>query len=255
LWLCLYKDKYLSLRLVRLCRQQAKAGPSGPGFFTDFRSGTNYNPDLLRCTGYTYDGTNRWTPNGSCYKNIPLAQSDIAAAEDIKSIDKAYGYKSWNVTNMVRDWITNPNMNYGLLLNSDASASSDSNRFFASSEASDLNQRPKLVVTYTTDSEVNVSPTINSFTGVPSSLNNPGETTTFNVSATDPDGDALIYTISFGDGTADEISSQVVHTYAAQGTFTATATVDDGNGHSVGQSLQVTVNDIPPDKPTNVSPN
>jgi hypothetical protein len=42
LWLCLYKDKYLSLRLVRLCRQQAKAGPSGPGFFTDFRSGTSY---------------------------------------------------------------------------------------------------------------------------------------------------------------------------------------------------------------------
>jgi len=29
---CLYKDKYLSLRLVRLCRKQAKAGPSEPGF-------------------------------------------------------------------------------------------------------------------------------------------------------------------------------------------------------------------------------
>ena len=50
----------------------------------------NYNPDLSQCTGYTYDGANAWTPNGSCYDNIPLAQSDIAAAEDIKSIDKAY---------------------------------------------------------------------------------------------------------------------------------------------------------------------
>jgi hypothetical protein len=214
----------------------------------------NYNPDLSQCNGYTYDGTNSWTPNGSCHDNIPLAQSDIAAAEDIKSIDKAYGYKTWNVTNMVRDWIANPNMNFGLLLNSDASAGSDSNRFFASSEA-DHNQRPKLVVTYATDSEVNVSPTINSFTSTPSSLNNPGETTTFNVSATDPDGDALTYTINFGDGTADEIGSQVVHTYVAQGTYTATATVDDGNGHSVGQSLQITVDDIPPAKPTNVSVN
>jgi PKD repeat protein len=155
---------------------------------------------------------------------------------------------------MVRDWITNPNMNFGLLLNSDASAGSDSNRFFASSEA-DPNQRPKLVVTYITGLEVNVPPTINSFTSTPSGLNNPGETTTFNVSATDPDGDSLTYTISFGDGTANEIGSHVVHTYDTKGTYTATATVGDGNGHSVGRSLQVTVNDIPPAEPTNVSAN
>jgi hypothetical protein len=207
----------------------------------------------------------------------------------VKSINKTYGYKTWDVTNMVRDWIANPNMNFGLLLNSDTSAGSDSNRFFASSEASDPNQRPKLVVTYTvgddttapgdvtgltatsgpnqitltwanpTDTDFagvmirystdgtnpqnkddgspipngndgkiaglpdqnmsyvhtnldqtkhyycsafsydisnNYAPVIQSFTAVPSSLNNPGETTTFNVSATDPDGDSLTYTPS-----------------------------------------------------------
>ena len=103
----------------------------------------NYNPDPSQCSGYTYDGTNGWTPNGSCYDNIPLAQSDIAAAEDIKSIDKTYGYKAWNVTNMVREWVANPDINFGLLVNSDSSASADSNRIFASSEASDPNQRPK----------------------------------------------------------------------------------------------------------------
>ena len=156
---------------------------------------------------------------------------------------------------MVREWVANPTMNFGLLVNSDLSASADSNRIFASSEASDPNQRPKLVVTYTTDSEVNVSPTINSFTGVPSSLNNPGETITFNVSATDPDGDSLAYTISFGDGTANGSGSQVVHTYETKGTYTATATVNDGNGHIVGKSLQVPVNDIRPAEPTNVSAN
>jgi hypothetical protein len=88
-----------------------------------------------------------------------------------------------------------------------------------------------------------------------SSLNNPGETTTFNVSPTDPDGDPLTYMISFSDGTANGSGSQVVHTYETKGTYTAEASVDDGHGHTAAESLQVTVNDIPPAKPTNVSAN
>ena len=81
------------------------------------------------------------------------------------------------------------------------------------------------------------------------------ETTTFNCSATDPNGDTLTYGISFGDGTASGSNSQVSLTYAAQGTYTATVTVSDGNGKSVGHSLQVTVNDLPPASPKNVSAN
>jgi hypothetical protein len=99
------------------------------------------------------------------------------------------------------------------------------------------------------------APVISSFTATPSSLNNPGETTTFNCSATDPDGDTLTYIINFGDGTASGSGSQVMHTYATPGTYTATVTVNDGNGNTAGQSLQVTVNDIPPASPKNVSAN
>ena len=110
----------------------------------------NHNPQLSQCTGYTYDGTNSWTGNTSCYNNVPMAQADIVAAEDNKSLDKTMGYKSWNITGMVQDWIANPETNFGLLLNSDSTASSSSNRTFASSEASDMNQRPKLEITYTT---------------------------------------------------------------------------------------------------------
>jgi hypothetical protein len=110
----------------------------------------NHDPQLAQCTGYTYDGTNSWTSNNNCYNNVPMAQADIAAAEDSKSLDKIIGYKSWNVTNMVHDWIQNPASNYGLLLNSDSSASSSSNRMFASSEVSDSNQRPELVIIYST---------------------------------------------------------------------------------------------------------
>jgi len=108
----------------------------------------NHNPDLSRCNGYTYDGSNGWTPNDACYNNVPMAQADIAPAEDSNSINKTYGYKSWNITNMVREWVQNPAANYGLLLNSDSTASSGSNRTFASSEATDPGQRPKLIITY-----------------------------------------------------------------------------------------------------------
>jgi hypothetical protein len=93
-------------------------------------------------------------------------------------------------------------MNFSLLLNSDATATESSNRFFAS-----------------------------------------------------PDGDSLTYTINFSDGTANGSGSEVVHTYETKGTYTAEVSVDDGNGHSVEESLQVTVNDIPPAEPTNVSAN
>jgi PKD repeat protein len=65
----------------------------------------------------------------------------------------------------------------------------------------------------------------------------------------------LTYTINFGDKTANGSGSQVVHAYETKGIYTATATVNDGNGHNVGRSLQVTVNDIPPAEPTGVSAN
>ena len=109
----------------------------------------NKNPNLSVSTGYTYNGSTGWTANTSCYNNIPMAQADISAAENVNSVDLLVGSKSWDVTNMVRDWSANPGSNYGLLLNSDTSASADSYRNFASSEAADANQRPKLVVTYT----------------------------------------------------------------------------------------------------------
>ncbi|RWX48222.1 hypothetical protein H206_05189 [Candidatus Electrothrix aarhusensis] len=108
-----------------------------------------HNPVLLKATGFTYDGTNSWTANTNCYNDIPLAQADISPKAVESSIDLSVGYKSWDVTDMVTDWLDDSKLNYGLLLNSDAVASSDSHRFFASSEATDANKRPKLVVKYT----------------------------------------------------------------------------------------------------------
>ncbi|MCK5642873.1 MAG: DNRLRE domain-containing protein, partial [Gammaproteobacteria bacterium] len=96
---------------------------------------TGVNPDPATCTWNT-----PWTSPGG--------QSDIALPEDTNSMDKTLGYKSWSVTDMVQDWVSSPGENYGMLLNSDTSASIDSNRFFSSSDSTNQNQRPKLIITY-----------------------------------------------------------------------------------------------------------
>jgi hypothetical protein len=79
-----------------------------------------------------------------------MAQADKATAEDTVSADQTSGYKSWNVTQMVSDWIGNPSANYGLVVNADATASADSFRTFAASEAADAGQRPRLTIVYST---------------------------------------------------------------------------------------------------------
>ena len=325
----------------------------------------NHNPDLTKATGNTYDGINSWTPNTVCYDNKPLAQADIGPAEDVQSIDKTFGFRIWDVTNMVKDWVRNPSANYGMLLNADVSASANSNRAFASSEADDPNIRPKLVITYSTDGSAdttppgdvtgftadpgpeqvalswtnptdsdfagvmirfrtdgtypqnymdgtavpngnngkitgspgaagsyvhsgldpnltyyysiftydtagnyshtahayatplptppaNQAPSISSFSAAPNPADNPRGNINFTVQASDPDGDTLTYTIDFGDGSSSTSGSSVTHAYTAQGTYTAKATVSDGQGHSVDKTLQIEVNDNAPAKVTGV---
>jgi len=113
----------------------------------------NKSPVIANCNGYSHDGTNQWSPSSLPYNSIPLAQSDIATAVDAPQIDTTLGYKNWNVTAIINDWLANPANNRGLLLNASKNASSDSNRVFASSEATDSSQRPRLVVTYTLASD------------------------------------------------------------------------------------------------------
>ncbi len=108
-----------------------------------------YNPDLNAVNGYTYDGVHGWTANAICHKNVPLAQADIAQAEDMNSLGQTNGYKAWNVTGMVQDWVRNPASNYGLMLNSDLVAGNNSYRYFASSEASNAALRPYIEIVYT----------------------------------------------------------------------------------------------------------
>jgi hypothetical protein len=111
----------------------------------------NHNPEISVCTWSTYNGVTQWTggTNGG--------QNDIAEPEDVKMIDKTDGYKHWDVRQMVRDWVSSPLSNYGMMLRSDQGtnkASSDTNRIFVSTENEDESKRPKLVVVYSIDGGV-----------------------------------------------------------------------------------------------------
>ena len=105
----------------------------------------NHDPVITECDGYTYDGINPWTDSGL---NPPLAQADIQSAADSQDIDNNLGYKSWNITQIVRDWMSTPETNYGVIINSDPIATADSYRFFASTENDNSSRRPKLIVTF-----------------------------------------------------------------------------------------------------------
>lgn len=70
----------------------------------------------------------------------------------------------------------------------------------------------------------------------------------FRTEATDADQDVLSYNLNFGDGTVLK-SRDAVHTYRRPGSYTASMTVSDGQGHVVSDDVEITINDTPPDAP------
>ncbi|MFD3540247.1 lectin [Streptomyces sp. NPDC058662] len=63
--------------------------------------------------------------------------------------------------------------------------------------------------------------------------------------STDPDGDALGYAWTFGDG-ATSTAANPSHTYTSNGQYTATLTVTDTTGDSASASVQITVGNTAP---------
>ncbi len=59
--------------------------------------------------------------------------------------------------------------------------------------------------------------------------------------SSDPDGNPITYSWSFGDGTANSTAANPQHTYAAEGLYTATLTVSDGQSVPGPGTAQVTV--------------
>ncbi|NET48228.1 MAG: PKD domain-containing protein, partial [Merismopedia sp. SIO2A8] len=100
----------------------------------------------------------------------------------------------------------------------------------------------------TTQSEtlivINVAPTITEITS-PTTLNE-GELGIFEAIATDPGDDTLTYTWSFGDGSDPVTGTNVTHTYADNGNYTVTLTVEDEDGGVTVEERAIAVTNVSP---------
>ena len=102
----------------------------------------NNQPVVSAVTWNTYNGTNAWTGG-----NNGGAQ-DMAPAESSNIVDQTTGYKQWDITKMVKKWVADPSVNFGVMLDSDSTAAADSHRYFRPTEYVDPAMRPKLVIEF-----------------------------------------------------------------------------------------------------------
>src|SRR5262245_21421415 len=133
---------------LALVESDKKGGP-GATFTVTAHKIVGGNPAIETTTGYMSSGTSQWAPSTCCFDNIPLAQSNISQPYASVAVSTNTGFKSWTITNMVQEWLGDPNSNFGVLLNSDATTGQDRYRYFASMEYPDPNLRPALEITYT----------------------------------------------------------------------------------------------------------
>ena len=196
------------------------------------------DPVIDACTGETWDGTTAWT-NGTA-----LAQDNIDEAQGVTTVDTEPGFKAWDITNIARTWIEAPDNNYGVLLNADTTAASDSFRYFASSQASDAATRPRLTITFVSEQQLDLPPrakaAADTLTGkAPLTVNFSAE------GSHDTEGN-LEYSWDFGDGTTGN-GITAVHEYASVGTFTAVLTVTDTAGQT--DTAELTITTVPNQPP------
>gem|GEM_PF-2429575 len=100
-------------------------------------------PDPGFATWNQYDGFSPW-PGGK-----DGGASAVGHVKSSSTIGKTHRWVSWDITEMVREWVADPEKNFGMAIDSDPSASRGSNRYFASGEYPDPRLRPRLLVTYT----------------------------------------------------------------------------------------------------------
>ena len=124
-------DIYDPIRMVLYAVTHDWTEGTGAEFWPD----ASYIPD--GATWGTCDGSQSWTPGGEFNPSV-IAQKTLANGT-------AYGWVTWDVTTAVRAWIENGSPNHGLLLRP---TDGHGYIYFASSEYTTSDLRPRLMITY-----------------------------------------------------------------------------------------------------------
>lgn len=138
---------------------------------------------------------------------------------------------------LVQSWVDTPAANNGIILVPAVDSNGLQLHFFSSQEST-VSYRPKLTITYTTDT--NQPPTA-SVSASPTTGNVP-LTVDFTGTGTDPDGTISAYRYDFDDGEAAGTAS-VQHAYDRPGTYFVNFTVADDGGKMDTDIVVITVSD------------
>ena len=139
-------------RIIQAELQLYQTGANGvEEYTTTVHRITGKNPVISQVNGYNAYNGEPWTPvpAGTTYNDIPLGLADIDNAESTTVLNRENGFRSWDVTHMVKAWVRDPAVNYGLLLKGEETTV-ETGRTFASSLSEISAARPRLIVRYST---------------------------------------------------------------------------------------------------------
>ena len=153
---------------------------------------------------------------------------------------------------MVQDWVSNQGSNYGMLVNSDPIAGSNSNRFFSATEYENSDQRPKLVITYSVGEDEDTTPPTVSITSPISGGTYYTEATTIDLTGTASDNKgvtSVTWTNSQGgngiaSGTTDWTISDIP-LHCGDNNNVITITAKDAANNAASTTLTIDVNPCP----------
>ena len=196
------------------------------------------DPVIDACTGETWNGSDSWT------NAAPLARDNIDSAVSVTAVNAVSGFKAWDITDIARQWVDLPAENFGVLLNADVTAASDSYRYFASSQASDATLRPRLTITFITEQQPDLPPRAEASADI--LAGKAPLTVNFSAAASHDAENNMSFAWDFGDSTSGSGIS-AAHEYTTPGTYQAVLTVTDGAGQTdtASLSIEVTTNQPP----------
>ncbi len=125
-------------------------GHGAVDYTTSVHKVTGKNPILNQVNGYNAFNGEPWTsvPTGTTYNDIPMGLADIDSLADSVIVTPESGYVSWSVTDMVQEWVKDSAANKGLMIKGEDN-STETGRYFFSSESQSADFRPKLILRYT----------------------------------------------------------------------------------------------------------